>query len=216
MTTEDQLDVLRVWWSAKGKVIVPSVTAVLLVVGGAFTAWDWNRTEAAERASVAYLDIVNTFSTDPSDVDESRRKAQALIDDNPPAGYHVLALLFVARGEIGDGDLEAAETTLRRAVGIASGPFGPESLAEIARVRLARVLLGQGRAEDALTELDAVTPTWTVRQVAEARGDALMAAERYQAAAEQYQIALAEGTQAAFIEMKLARVQESALAQSGG
>jgi predicted negative regulator of RcsB-dependent stress response len=109
---------------------------------------------------------------------------------------------------LADGDAAAAEALLRRAVEQASGA----PLADVARLRLARVLFDLGREEDALRELGGVRSSGFRGPAAElkgdihlARGERALAHEAYVAAGSYVQA----GEQRPVLEMKIADTSDA-------
>jgi predicted negative regulator of RcsB-dependent stress response len=85
--------------------------------------------------------------------------------------YAEQATLVLARMDVDGGDFAAAETKL---AGVADGSKDPD-LRTVARIRLARVQLAQGRYDDALATLDKVVAPSVEARVLELKGDVKLA-----------------------------------------
>jgi predicted negative regulator of RcsB-dependent stress response len=94
-----------------------------------------------------------------------------------------------ARIEVENQELDRAAARLRYVLQTTRD----QPLALIARLRLARVQLSQGRPEEALKTLDAVDAGAFAARYAEARGDALLAQGDRDGALRQYRAARANG-----------------------
>ena len=99
--------------------------------------------------------------------DEGLKLAGELTGEYADTPYADQATLVLARLDVDSGDFASAE---RRLTGIADGSKDPD-LRIVARLRLARVQLAQGRYDDALASLDAVATPAVDARVLELRGD---------------------------------------------
>jgi predicted negative regulator of RcsB-dependent stress response len=97
--------------------------------------------------------------------------------------YAEQATLVLARMDVDGGDFAAAEAKLAR---VADGSKDPD-LRTVARIRLARVQLAQGRYDDALATLDKVAAPSVEARVLELKGDVKLAQGDRAGALEQWQ-----------------------------
>ena len=150
-----------------------------------------------ESASTIYEEFL-------ASVGEDRIQLAQLIDEQiPETSYQVFTLLHLAHTAAGEDDLVAAETLLVRAVQAAPDAL----LADVARLRLARVLQQGDRSDEALTVLGAIRGEGFRSHVAELKGDihltrgeTLLAHEAYNAALGE----LSDGDVRPLLEMKAA------------
>jgi predicted negative regulator of RcsB-dependent stress response len=129
--------------------------------------------------------------------------AEQIIGDGKGTAYPTFVLFQQADAAIEAGDAAAAEGLLRRAVELASG----ESLADAARLRLARVLFQLERADDALAELGTIRGLGYRALAAELQGDIQLSRGDRELAHESYtnaQSLVPAGEQRPLLEMKLA------------
>lgn len=192
LTEEEQLEALKRWWKENGKWVA---TAVVLSVGGYFGwgAWQDHQRAQAEAASQLYTELLETLAVqetgEPSS--EDRARAQALVaelkTDYGHSAYTINAALINAGTAVKEGDLDSAEQELRWVL-----EQKPEAaVAEVARLRLSRVLLAQGNAQAALAEVTGQPEVDSLRSdYAELRGDSHLALGDIQAAREAYEVAL--------------------------
>ena len=192
LTEEEQLEAFKRWWKENGKWIV---AAIVIAAGGYFgwTSYQTQQQESAEAGSALYTELLDTLAVDEGEAisDENRARAVELSEqlkaDYSDSAYGVNAALLHARWAVDEGDLEAAAGELRWVL-----DQEPEAaVAQLTRLRLARVLAGQGELDGALSVLDEASPAQSlVSQYAEARGDVLAARGDNDAAADAYQSAM--------------------------
>src|SRR5690606_13491874 len=104
--------------------------------------------------------------------------------DNTP--YGTLGLLWLAEEKATHGDSDAAVEALNNAVRVAQSP----ALGSLAQLRLARVQLAAGKAQEALDALAKIPAGEYAGLAAEVRGDALLALGRADEAEAAYRDAL--------------------------
>lgn len=215
---QEQLDALRRWWKQYG---APVALAVTLVVGGWFGWQQWQsaRARTAEAASIVYEEMMTGVTSaplqdlDPKRLDATTAAAQKLKTDYGRTEYAALAGLLLARLAVARDDLDAAATELRA---VMQGSNDKE-LAQIARLRLARVLTAQEKYDEALSMADAKVPDAMVGLFAEARGDIRFLRGETDAARADYQTALEhlnarDGMLKSLLEIKLNQVQPAQIA----
>ncbi len=196
-TEEEQIEDLKRWWN-ENKTFVISGLAL-----GASILFGWNyyknqKLTKAYDAGVVHQTLV--ASVKAGDADAAKSAAERLTGEFASTAYAQYAPLAVAKLNVDAGDLDAAAAALAPALN------GPEELALIARARLARIRLAQGRAQDALDQLSvdggAYQPLFD-----EMRGDAYAELGQPEAARDAYNDALdSDGTAVDrnFVQVKLA------------
>lgn len=196
LTDEEQLDRLKAWWTENGLVLVVGlVVAVAGIVG-----WNWYgdyRSGVVARSSDLYADYLAAEGTERETIEAT------LAREFPNSAYHQLVLIHKAQEAMAGTDAEAAEAILRQALDAG----GNTELADVVRLRLARVEIELDRSEAALATLSEVRSIGLRSQVQELKGDIhMMRGERAQAQ-EAYAAALEEagpGAQRPLLEMKVA------------
>jgi predicted negative regulator of RcsB-dependent stress response len=197
LTDEEQLARLRSWWERNGTALI--VGLVLAV--GAVVGWRWyqgNLDERTVRASDLYAEFQEAEG-------EARAElADRIVAEGEGTAYPTLVLLEQAEAEVtAEGGTADPEPLLRRAVDLASG----EELADLARLRLARVLFDADRADDALAALGQIRGEGYLSLAAELKGDIHLARDERALAHESYTTALSHvqsGDQRPVLEMKIA------------
>lgn len=197
---DEQVEALRRWWSENGRSVIAGVVIAVVALGG-YHQWNSYRAERAEAASNDYLVFLEQIQADDAG-EGAVRRGEALIDDYGSTPYGPLTALWLAQHHVGEGQLDAAADALRWAVDEAD----TEALRQVARVRLARILLAQEKYEEVLALLPAQAGAFE-GEYAELRGDALVGQGQLEAAAGAYRDALAADSLAPqsrqLIELKL-------------
>lgn len=176
---QEQVEELKKWWKENGRMVV---IGLVLGLGGVlgWTSWRSHTQSQAEAASQMYSQLVNTASE--GTFDQARRQADELIEKFPSSGYAALGSLVAARAAYEEKDPEAAKRYLQRVVEEGEGI----EVRDIARARLARILLAEGKPDEALRALDAVEGDSFAGISGEIRGDVLRAKDETQAAVQAY------------------------------
>lgn len=215
LTEEEQLEALKRWWDENGKSLL---IAVVLGVGGymGFNAWQDGRQTSAEQASAQFEEITELLAQQEALTDADKATvshvAQGLKDAHGDTLYGVNAAMLLAKQAVEAGDLAKAETELRWAL----AHVDAENVTHLARLRLARVLTAQAKADEALTLLAVESEGAFSSLYSEAKGDAHLALDDKAQAAKAYEAALAnlsgqEMARANQIRMKLNSVQPAAV-----
>ncbi|SFM37597.1 Putative negative regulator of RcsB-dependent stress response [Ectothiorhodospira mobilis] len=169
-TDEERIESIQRWWQENGvAVIIGLLLGIALLVG--WRLWSGYTENRVLQASDRYEALRDTAQSDP---EAALEQARSLSEDASGTPYATLAALEWARLAADQGDLETAEAQLRRVMESAHH----EDQAQLARLRLARVLLADDRPEEALTLLEAETPDAFLALARELRGDALLALGR--------------------------------------
>ena len=143
--------------------------AAAAAIFGGWGYWQKRTQQRNLAAASRYEQVIEAFSR--NDVNGGFRLADDLIQSFPSTAYADQANLAVARIQVENKQLDPAVARLRQVLASTKDA----ELALIVRLRLARVQLSQGKADDALKTLDAVTPGAFAARYAEVRGDVLLA-----------------------------------------
>ncbi|HXY96390.1 MAG TPA: tetratricopeptide repeat protein [Steroidobacteraceae bacterium] len=191
-------------------VLVAIVLAVAVVFG-----WRWWQAHLDERrlaAGAKYMQMVQAL--------EAGDRTQALVSlgelerDYAGSAYADQGKLLAARVYVDDGALDKAAAELERV----SGTSKDHDLALIARLRLARVQVAQGRADGALATLGAAPPAPFAALYHEVRGDAYYAKGDKAAALAEYRSAQAGGESGdnSLLGLKVAELSAGASSTTAG
>ena len=144
---QEQVEALKAWWDKNGRSALAALALFLLAVLG-WQGWMDHRNQLAEAASAHYQQMMDLMGRDASQATEAGR---ALIASYPGSVYASMAAMALAKLAVEQKDLDAAAAHLRAAMTQTDQP----ELALLARQRLARVELAQGKHEEALATLNA-------------------------------------------------------------
>ena len=174
-TEEEQLAQIKDWWQRNGKpLVLGAVLALVLVFGWQF--WQKHQLTQAQNASVIYQQLLGAaLEAGEADAAEVSRLGNQLKKDFAGTHYAQYGSLFVAKVAVESGRLDEAANELRS---IVDKP-ADETLDELARQRLARVLAAQGKAEEAIKLLDGKVDQAFAASREELKGDLLVQLGRH-------------------------------------
>jgi predicted negative regulator of RcsB-dependent stress response len=183
-TEEEQIEALKKWWSDNGWALVGGVVIGLGAIFG-WRGWQNHQALQAEAASDIYVDLVVEMREQR--FEPARKFAEQLIQDYDSTSYALFANLMLAKIETEAGNTEAAIKHLQTVM----NETGEDALKQIARVRLARLLLDSGKPDEALALLEAGKPGKFSVAYQELKGDIYIRLGRKDDAHAAYQTALA-------------------------
>jgi predicted negative regulator of RcsB-dependent stress response len=187
-TEEEQLEALGRWWKENGRSIVAAVVIALAASFG-WQSWKSNDAQQLELASDNYQALLRAMSAQAeSPSADITELAEQLKSEYSSSTYAQFAALHLAAIAVQDKNMPAAQEQLRWVLSHASN--GSDT-AQVAQLRLARVLAASGDIDQALSVLgEAGTGTYAATYAA-AEGDILLAAGRDDEARDAYSKALA-------------------------
>lgn len=200
LTDDEQGEALKTWWRENWAWVLSGIAIGLCLLGG----WQYYQRFRIERAEAA-AEVLDQFANaQVSDKARADSLFKDLTDKYAATPYAMQAQLLRAQNAVGSNDLATAETTLRLVMTESKDP----ELALVAKIRLARVLVEQGKADEALTLLDVSKVGAFVAQAHEVRGDALYARKDETGARGEYEAALAAyqnepGADVSLLQLKL-------------
>lgn len=211
-TDEEKVEALKAWWRENGVAVIAGVVLGLLAVFG-WRAWVAHQERVGQNAALAFEQLLERVERDAIDP-EVETSARALLDQYGGTPYAMFAQLALAKARLAQRDLAGTAAALRAASAAAPHP----ALAEIAALRLARVLLAQGEYEAARTLITQHENTGAFgAEFAALRGDLAAATGRIAEARAAWQTALAAGARAdRLLEYKLRDLPVENAAGSGG
>jgi len=183
-TTEDQqLEAIKRWWKKNGtSTVVGILIALAIVIGG--RTWISQQHSNAEVASAKYDTMIKAMEQGMNDI--ALEQSAGLIGQFSDTPYAALAALASAKIKLAQGESLAARTHLQWAIANA------QSLAvkQVARVRLARVMLNDGNQQQALALLGEVDAGSFVTSFEELKGDIFISMSQPEKARQAYDKAL--------------------------
>lgn len=202
-TDNDELAAVKDWWQRNGKPLVTGGLLALIVVFG-WQAWHKYQNNQSQGASMLYQQLLETTLTPDGHADAARVAdiASKLKSEYGGSAYAQYGSLFVAKVAVDTGKLDDAVAELKA---IIDKPAS-DTLGEVARQRLARVMGAQNKAEDALKLLQGDADKAFLASREELKGDLLVQLGRTDEAHAAYQkakSALSEEAAVGGLQMKL-------------
>ena len=180
---QEQLAELKAWWKQYGNLVLLAIIAGALAVAG-WNGWRWYQSSQAAQASALYDTLAKAVGA--GDAKALRDAGGALTEGYPRTLYASMGALAAARFHFDRNELKSAKAQLQWV--LERSPS--EEYREIARLRLAHVLLDEKAYDEALKLLEAKPLEAYAGQAALLRGDVLLAQGRREDARAAYRLAL--------------------------
>jgi len=185
---QEQLAELKAWWQRHGNRVVGVVLAAALAFAG-WQVWRWYEHNQAAQASVLYDTL--TKAVQAGDAKAMRDSGGALAENYPRTLYASMGALVAARYYFDRNDLKSAKAQLQWV--IERSPS--DDFRDLARLRLAALLLDEKSYDEALKLLEAKHGAAYDAQYAALRGDLLLAKNQVEPARGAYKLALEKADQ---------------------
>jgi len=183
LEAQEQLATLKAWWQENGSLVMTTLSLVLIVLA-AWQGWNYYQRNQASQASALYDTVQKAARA--GDLKQVREGAGTILEQYPRTAYAALAALVSAKAHFQGGDLKTAHAQLAWVVENAKD----EGLQDIARLRLASVMLDEKAYDDALKALDAKHGAAFDALFLAMRGDVLVAQGKNEEARAAYRSAL--------------------------
>jgi predicted negative regulator of RcsB-dependent stress response len=182
LSDQEQKQMLKDWWKEYGSAVI---LAVLVFFAGNFGLryWHKHKIQQESQASIAYTQMLN--SVHQNKVNEMQLYASKLQKDYARSPYASFATLALAKNYVQNNKLSQAAESLQWVIDHAKS----KSLQQIARLRLARILLAEGKAQNALDTIEKIVDEGYASAIYELRGDILLQMGDKEKAAQSYQMA---------------------------
>lgn len=164
---QEQIDSLKSWWNTHGNLVSGVVLAVAVAAAG-WQGWNWyQRGQAAQAAGVfaAFEQAVQV-----GDAAKIKGAAGELTEKFPGTSYAALAAMVAGKQSVESGDLKTARLQLGWVV-----EHGKDELRDLARLRLAAVLLDDKAYDEALKQVEAAHAEAFDARYLDLKGDILLA-----------------------------------------
>jgi len=197
---DEKSEDIKQWWRENGRTVIVGGALIIAVISGG-RYWQSYQQALAEKASMTYQQISIALVDDNNA--EAKQQTEQLLTEYSSSAYAVFSAFEMASRSVERGDAESAETYLRWVMDNAS----LASHIEIARLRLAQLLLNDKNFDQALTLVNQSKSAGFTSLFSELRGDILAAQGQDMAARSAYQIALIKLAQGdprqALLQMKI-------------
>ena len=182
LTEEQQIEQLKDWWKDNG---TPLIVGAVLGLSGFFGYKYWTEKQIALQESASDLYVTVAEQLEKKDTVKLLEAAQAVKTQYPSTSYAILSAFHIAKAAVDKKELDKAVTELTWVVDNHSS----NELVEIAKIRLARVLIAQQKADQALPLLDFANDSGYFEFASIVKGDALLALGKKAEALEAYRAA---------------------------
>jgi predicted negative regulator of RcsB-dependent stress response len=199
-TEDEQVEALKKWWKENGKSVIGGIVLGAAIIGG-WQGWQGWQRSAGEAGSMMYDTLRQAVRS--GQIDEAIEQGKRLIGEHGSSAYASFAGLDLARLAYQKGEKSAARGHLEWVADSAPDP----TLREVARLRLARLLMDMGETDALAALLDQAPLQAFAGEFDVLRGDLARVQGDRAAARQAYLDALAAGVDdAAFVRMKLVDV----------
>ena len=204
LSEREQIDAMRSWWSENGTWVV---LGIVIGVGGIFglNQYRSSQLETQVAASTLFEALAEEISNDA--VEPAEALVADMVSDYPQTIYADQARLAMARLYMDQGRDEDAAASLRALL----DSEGDAQMKQVARLRLAKVMLYQDRAADVLALLEGQTESGFSAKYFEAIGDAHTQLGNYAEAEEAYLAAVGDPLAAQVVDTALLQMKISDL-----
>lgn len=179
---QEQLDYVKAWWNQYGTLVLVVIIAALLTFA-AFQGWRYYRHQQAVAAVTLYGQLEQAQRA--NEFKKVRDIATEIAGRYASTPYAAMANLAAARASYSSGELADAKTRLQWVIDNGR----QEETAQVARLRLAGVLLDEKRYDEALKVLDSKPAEVFSALYANLKGDILVAQGKSAEARAAYQLA---------------------------
>lgn len=195
-TDDEKVEELKAWWKENGTSIIAGITLAIVGLFG-WQYWkDYKATTAAE-ASALYAKVDKTSATS---LEQAQPDIQSLQNDYASTPYAAIASMKAAQQYAEKGEYEPAKTALQWVIDNSK----EEDFKNLAKVRLARVLLSMKKVDDALALANQTYPAAYLSLIEELKGDIYVAQNKPTEARAAYDKAMlgGNGSSTEFIKLK--------------
>lgn len=181
-TEEQQVEQLKEWWKDNG---TPLIVGAVLGLSGFFGWKFWTEKQIATQEAASDLYMTVSEQIGKEDTAKLTENATKVKTSFPDSSYAILSAFHLAKLAVEDNQLDKAVTELTWVI----DKHSSNELVNIAKIRLARILVAQQKAEQALPLLAFANDSGYFEIASLVKGDAFMALDRKTEALEAYKAA---------------------------
>ncbi len=208
LSDKEQLDAMRTWWAENGNFVLGGIAAGLIIIFG-WNRWQSSTADAEIAASSLFEDVM--YAADLGRIEDAVGPASELYENYDSSPYAAQTHLAMARLYMDKSRDQDAADELQALLD--SSP--DTEIALIARLRLAKIFLYQGRAEEALNVLRDQTDTAFAARYSEVMGDAYAAMGSYAEAEAAYIAALNDSQLTPTVDLSIIQLKINDLPAPG-
>lgn len=180
---QEQISQIKAWWEQYGKYVTAlAVTAAVASVG--WQGFQWYQNKQANEAGGLYFAVQR--AVEDGDAARAREATGQIIERHGKSAYAEMAALMSASAQFAAGDFRNARAHLEWLRTTTQDPV----LRDIARLRLATVMLAEGAHAEALAQIEAAPAPSLAARFADLRGDILAEQGQVDQAATAYRAAI--------------------------
>ncbi|OGV31882.1 MAG: hypothetical protein A3E88_07690 [Legionellales bacterium RIFCSPHIGHO2_12_FULL_35_11] len=199
MTEDEQVELLKSWWKKYNSVIIVSISILLLAISG-FKFFLWKHEKKMSAASVAYEHMMVSVAN--GDTNAVKSYSETLISKYGSTVYADAARLTLAKNAVDTHKYKIAKNLLEKIC----KQCRAKVILDIARIRLARILIQEKDFTYALAELAKVENESYLPIINELKGDISALSGKTEEAVSYYKKAIGgvdtSGIGNLFLEMK--------------
>lgn len=182
LTEEQQVEQLKEWWKDNG---TPLIIGAVLGLSGFFGYRYWTEQQVAYQESASNLYVQVTEQLESADKTKLAEAAKEVMGQYPDSSYAILSAFHLAKIAVDEKNLDKAAAELSWVL----DNHASNELSNIAKIRMARILIAQEKAEQALPLLQFENESGYFEVASMVKGDALLALGKKPEALEAYQAA---------------------------
>ena len=179
---QEQLAEVKAWWKQYGNLLINILTAAA-VIAAAWQGWNWYQRKQTGEAAAVYG--VLQKAVQESNLQAVKQTSGELLEKYPRSSYAPMGALNAAKVMADNGDAKTARLQLAWVV-----DKGKNEVRELARLRLAALMIDDKEFDQALKSLEAKPVAGFEARFADARGDVLRAQGKASEAVAAYRAAI--------------------------
>lgn len=179
---QEQLAEIKAWWKQYGNLVTNILLAAVIAVA-AWQGWNWYQRNQAGQATMVFNALQGAMQS--KDTQRIKAASGELVEKFGSSKYASLGALTAAKALFDAGDVKTAQLQLQWV-----SEHGENELRDLARLRLAGILIDEKTYDQALKQLDGNVSTGFEARFADVRGDVLAAQGKKADALKAYQEAV--------------------------
>ena len=193
---QEQLDTLKAWWKQWGNLITWALLVVAVSLAG-WRGWEWWQQKRAVEASAIYSVLLKSVAE--RDMQRVKGATGELLEKFGGTTYAPMAAMLAGRLALETGDAKTARAQLSWAADNAK-----DEIRDLARLRLAALLIDEKAFDEALKQLGEPSSAGFVPRFSDVKGDIYAAQGKRAEAKAAYRAALDHDKKAGANDAKLA------------
>ncbi len=182
---QEQIDALKAWWKENGRLVILTIIAFVVAAAG-IQAWRYYQQSQAQQAAELYGALQQLVPE--NNAKKIRETSATIIEKFSSTAYAPRAALIAAKVNYQTGDAQSAKAQLQWVIDHAA----EDELKDIARIRLAGMLLDEKNYAQALELLEAKHNPFNDAFYLDLKGDVLVAQGKFAEARSTYQEVLSK------------------------